>query len=104
MRLAEISERDRAFLWAAGLLGTGAFFEEVRAWGGDPATRAPRRGPIPHEGDPEIPAHIGSIDGQPPLTAPRLAPAGPGGIGATAVRQTVSSWAQGDDPCDDCHA
>lgn len=37
MRLAEISERDRAFLWAAGLLGTGAFFEEVRAWGGDPS-------------------------------------------------------------------
>lgn len=31
--LSEIAERDRAFLWAAGLLGTGGFFAEVEQWG-----------------------------------------------------------------------
>ena len=35
MRLCEIPERDRAFLWAAGLLGTGDFWSEVEQWGND---------------------------------------------------------------------
>ena len=34
MRLCQIPERDRAFLWAAGLLGTGEFQAEVEQWGG----------------------------------------------------------------------
>ncbi|MEW5826455.1 MAG: NUDIX hydrolase [Candidatus Bipolaricaulota bacterium] len=33
MRLAEIPERDRVFLWAAGLLGVGTFLAEIAAWG-----------------------------------------------------------------------
>ncbi len=33
LSLAEIPERDRAFLWAAGLLGLPDFFAEVEAWG-----------------------------------------------------------------------
>ena len=33
MTLAEISERDRAYLWQAGLLGVPAFLEEVVRWG-----------------------------------------------------------------------
>jgi 8-oxo-dGTP diphosphatase len=32
--LSEIPERDRAFLWAAGLLGVAGFWAEVSAWGG----------------------------------------------------------------------
>lgn len=35
LRLHEVPERDRAFLWAAGLLGTGNFLDEVAAWGDD---------------------------------------------------------------------
>ena len=31
--LAEISERDRAFVWAAGLLSVPEFFTEVVSWG-----------------------------------------------------------------------
>jgi len=31
--LAEISERDRAYLWAAGLLCVPPFLEEVSSWG-----------------------------------------------------------------------
>lgn len=31
--LEEISERDRAFLWTAGLLGVGHFAKSVEAWG-----------------------------------------------------------------------
>lgn len=31
--LSEIPERDRAFLWAAGLLGVKEFLREVSAWG-----------------------------------------------------------------------
>ena len=34
-RLSEISEKDRTFLWAAGLLGVGDFLAEVRSWGDD---------------------------------------------------------------------
>jgi ADP-ribose pyrophosphatase YjhB (NUDIX family) len=33
MTLAEIPERDRAFLWAAGLLGIETFWAEVSKWG-----------------------------------------------------------------------
>ena len=33
--LSEISERDRTFLWAAGLLGVGEFLSEVENWGSD---------------------------------------------------------------------
>jgi 8-oxo-dGTP diphosphatase len=33
LRLCEISERDRAFLWAAGLLGVEGFWAEVSRWG-----------------------------------------------------------------------
>lgn len=33
MRLAEIPERDRVFLWAAGLLGSGDFMAEIEQWG-----------------------------------------------------------------------
>jgi len=35
MTLVEIPERDRAFLWAAGLLGVGTFWAEVSRWGDD---------------------------------------------------------------------
>ena len=35
LRLSEISERDRTFLWAAGLLGVGDFLLEVERWGSD---------------------------------------------------------------------
>ena len=33
LTLAEIPERDRAYLWAAGLLGIPAFQAEVEGWG-----------------------------------------------------------------------
>lgn len=33
LTLAEISEQDRAFLWAAGLLGVEEFFAEMVNWG-----------------------------------------------------------------------
>lgn len=33
LALAEIPERDRAFLWAAGLLDVAGFFVEVSGWG-----------------------------------------------------------------------
>jgi hypothetical protein len=32
-KLSEIPERDRAFLWAAGLLCIKGFLEEVEGWG-----------------------------------------------------------------------
>jgi 8-oxo-dGTP diphosphatase len=35
LSLDEISERDRAFLWAAGLLGVGEFFAQVETWGSE---------------------------------------------------------------------
>lgn len=35
LRLREIPERDRAFLWAAGLLGVRAFATEVEGWSDD---------------------------------------------------------------------
>jgi hypothetical protein len=33
MALAEIPERDRAFLWSAGLLGVEGFWAEASKWG-----------------------------------------------------------------------
>jgi 8-oxo-dGTP diphosphatase len=33
LRLRDIPERDRAFLWASGLLGTGDFLREIEEWG-----------------------------------------------------------------------
>lgn len=33
LRLAEIPERDRVFLWAAGLLAASGFLSEVQGWG-----------------------------------------------------------------------
>ncbi|MGD8473185.1 MAG: NUDIX hydrolase [Anaerolineae bacterium] len=33
LRLSEIPERDRTFLWAAGLLGVEGFWAEVDDWG-----------------------------------------------------------------------
>ena len=33
LQLHEIPERDRVFLWAAGLLGVNTFFAEVESWG-----------------------------------------------------------------------
>jgi len=33
MKLAEIPERDRAFLWASGLLTIPVFIEEIERWG-----------------------------------------------------------------------
>ena len=33
LTLAEIPERGRAFMWAAGLLGVKAFLDEVESWG-----------------------------------------------------------------------
>ena len=33
LKLSDIGERDRAFLWAAGLLGVGGFWKEVESWG-----------------------------------------------------------------------
>jgi 8-oxo-dGTP pyrophosphatase MutT (NUDIX family) len=33
LTLAEIPERDRAYLWAAGLLSVPEFLEEVSSWG-----------------------------------------------------------------------
>jgi 8-oxo-dGTP diphosphatase len=33
LALAEIPERDRAYLWAAGLLGVEEFLAEVESWG-----------------------------------------------------------------------
>jgi ADP-ribose pyrophosphatase YjhB (NUDIX family) len=35
LSLEEIPERDRTFLWAAGLLGVPEFFSEVEKWGDD---------------------------------------------------------------------
>lgn len=35
LSLKEIPERDRAFLWAAGLLGVPEFFSEVEKWRDD---------------------------------------------------------------------
>jgi len=33
LRLRDIPERDRAFLWASGLLGIGDFLREIEPWG-----------------------------------------------------------------------
>lgn len=33
LALNELSEKDRAFLWAYGLMGVDGFFEEILTWG-----------------------------------------------------------------------
>ena len=33
MKLDEISEKDRAFLWSYGLMTVEGFFDEIKAWG-----------------------------------------------------------------------
>lgn len=33
MKLDEISEKDRAFLWSYGLMSVEGYFEEIKAWG-----------------------------------------------------------------------
>ena len=35
MSLNEICERDRVYLWSAGLLGVTGFLEEIESWGDD---------------------------------------------------------------------
>lgn len=45
MRMCEIPERDRCFLWAAGLLGVGDFDKEVETWGDDPSYPRENSGP-----------------------------------------------------------
>ena len=35
LRLRDVAERDRVYLWAAGLLGIGSFLVEVQSWGDD---------------------------------------------------------------------
>lgn len=58
LRLSEIPERDRTFLWAAGLLGVGSFLSEVEKWG--------NRTSYPGEEDPDSPMQAtpnGSPDG-----------------------------------------
>lgn len=37
LALFEIPERDRAFLWAAGLIAVKVFAEELERWGDDPS-------------------------------------------------------------------
>jgi 8-oxo-dGTP diphosphatase len=44
LRLDEIPERDRAYLWAAGLLGIPDFLDQAAGWGDDisyPGDKAP---------------------------------------------------------------
>jgi 8-oxo-dGTP pyrophosphatase MutT (NUDIX family) len=43
MALTELCERDRAFLWAAGLLGVPPFCDEVSRWGDDVSYPGRRR-------------------------------------------------------------
>jgi hypothetical protein len=45
MRLSEVPERDRAFLWAAGLITVDGFFQEVEAWGDAPSYPGPHKSP-----------------------------------------------------------
>ena len=43
LHLSQIPERDRTFLWAAGLIGVGDFISEIETWGND--TSYPGDGP-----------------------------------------------------------
>jgi len=51
LRLSEIPERDRAFLWAAGLLGVEAFLAEVEGWGDGTSYPGDARAESLSEGD-----------------------------------------------------
>ena len=51
LRLSEISERDRTFLWAAGLLGVDDFLAEVEGWGDDTSYPGLEHPKTPAEGD-----------------------------------------------------
>lgn len=33
MKLDELSEKDRAFLWFYGLMGVEGYFDEILSWG-----------------------------------------------------------------------
>jgi len=44
MSLDEISERDRAFLWAEGLMSLPQFFDEVKSWNDDISYPLKRKG------------------------------------------------------------
>ncbi|MBN2392671.1 MAG: NUDIX hydrolase [Anaerolineae bacterium] len=44
LALSEIPERDRAFLWASGLLGLEDFLSEVKSWGNE--TSYPKVGEV----------------------------------------------------------
>ena len=35
MRMSELTERDRAYLWAAGLVGVRQFHDEIASWADD---------------------------------------------------------------------
>jgi ADP-ribose pyrophosphatase YjhB (NUDIX family) len=54
LRLGQIPERDRAFLWAAGLLGAGTFLDEVDQWGDEIS--------YPGEAEPHHPAQAAPND------------------------------------------
>lgn len=55
LSLSEIPERDRAYLWAAGLLGVGGFAGVVESWGDDPSY------PTPTEHPPAAAARAGNL-------------------------------------------
>ena len=42
MDLNEISEKDRAFLWAYGLMSVDGFFDRIKAWGNEISYPQPR--------------------------------------------------------------
>jgi ADP-ribose pyrophosphatase YjhB (NUDIX family) len=44
LRLDELCERDRAYLWASGLIGIPAFAEELSGWGDEISYPIERRG------------------------------------------------------------
>ena len=44
LALDELSERDRAYLWASGLIGVPAFAEELSHWGDEISYPKERRG------------------------------------------------------------
>lgn len=51
LHLSEIPERDRAFLWAAGLLGVNDFLSIVEGWGSDTSYPGEEQANKPADGD-----------------------------------------------------